>query len=65
MGKEFDPKIGIEFGFVSGEKKPKPLTQDGSAVIIEGQRVYIELWNGGDTTFFVSALDVNAVVILL
>lgn len=59
-GEALDHKIGIEFGFVSGERQRKPLTQDGSAVIIEGQRVYIELWNAGDTTFFVSVLDVNA-----
>lgn len=57
---KLDHEIGIEFGLVSEEWEPKPLTQDGSAVIIEGQRVYIELWNGGDTTFFVSVFDVNA-----
>lgn len=63
-GEKLEHEIGIEFGLVSGERprKPlrKPLTQDGSAVIIEGQRVYIEVWNGGDTTFFVSVFDVNA-----
>lgn len=57
-GEALDHKIGIEFGLVSGGRQP--LTQDGSAIITEGQRVYIELWNGGDTTFFVSVLDVNA-----
>lgn len=57
-GEALDHKIGIEFGLVSGGRQP--LTQDGSAIITEGQRVYIELWNGGATTFFVSVLDVNA-----
>lgn len=59
-GEALDHMIGIEFGFVSRGSQRKPVTQDGSAVIIEGQRVYLELWNGGDATFFVSVFDVNA-----
>lgn len=59
-GEELDHKMGIEFGILSRENEQNRLTQDGSAVIIEGQRIYIELWNGGDTTFYVSVLDVNA-----
>lgn len=57
---KLDHNLGIEFGIVSAEWEPKSLTQDGSAVITEGQRIYIGLFNGGKTTFFVSVLDVNA-----
>lgn len=40
-GEKLDHEIGIEFGLVSGEWQPKPVTQDGSAVIIEDERVFI------------------------
>lgn len=59
-GEALDHRMGIEFGLVSGGKQEKRLTQDGSADIAEGQCVYITLWNGGASNFFVSVLDVNA-----
>lgn len=59
-GEKFEHSMGLEFGLVSGGKPGNRLIQSGSAVIKEGQRVYIYLWNGGGPTFFVSVLDVNA-----
>lgn len=55
--------IDVEFGLVSEGKKGRILSEDGDAgaiIITAGERVFISLHNKGDTTTFMSVLDVNA-----
>lgn len=51
--------VEVEFGTVHEENVIRPIEQDGSGSITEGDRVYISLHNAGAGTVYVSVFDVN------
>ncbi|KAJ3455469.1 hypothetical protein MRS44_016951 [Fusarium solani] len=51
--------LKVEFGTVHEGGAIRPIEQDGSGFITDGDRVYVSLYNTGAGTVYVSVFDVN------